>query len=221
MPPKTSKRIKELQLELKLHDSQLTRAIDYAGKHPKESKAKLAKAFGVNPTTLRRGCQGVQALRSKARQSQQLLTAGEEEAGVDWCGRMSDLYFPGSQTLDRAYIEGEKVRIATAKAFEADKATNGEARRLAKEVEAKEAKEVPEYSSIKSHKCSKFDAEGADLRRLENAMSFMTHCERAYGEPTAASRGHDRLCGRGSQGERGKGGVIEGIENLVTIEDSG
>lgn len=84
MPPKTSKKIKELQQKLKLHDSQLTRAVDYARRHPKESKAKVARAFGVNPTTLRRGCKGTQAPRSKARQAQQLLTAGEEEAVVDW-----------------------------------------------------------------------------------------------------------------------------------------
>ena len=51
MPPKTSKKIKELQLELKLHVSQLTRAVDYAHKHPKEAKSRVAKAFGVNPTT--------------------------------------------------------------------------------------------------------------------------------------------------------------------------
>lgn len=94
MPPKTSKKIKELQLELKLHDKQLARAVDYARKHPEESKAKVAKAFGVNSTTLRRRCKGTQTARSKARQEQQLLTAGEEEAIVDWCGRMSDLYFP-------------------------------------------------------------------------------------------------------------------------------
>jgi len=59
MPPKTSKKIKELQGELKLHDSQLTRAVDYARKHPKESKAKVAKAFGVNPTTVRRWKRGI------------------------------------------------------------------------------------------------------------------------------------------------------------------
>jgi len=35
MPPKTSKKIKELQLELKVHDSQLSRVVDYARKHPK------------------------------------------------------------------------------------------------------------------------------------------------------------------------------------------
>jgi len=93
-PPKTPKKIKELQQELKLHDSQLTRAVDYTRKHPEEFKAKVAKAFGVNATTLWRRCKGIQTTRSKARQGQQLLTVGEEEAVVDWCGRMSDLYFP-------------------------------------------------------------------------------------------------------------------------------
>ena len=57
--------------------------------YPNESKAKVA--FGVNSTTLRRRCKGTQVSKSKARQAQQLLTAGEEEAVVDWCGRMCDL----------------------------------------------------------------------------------------------------------------------------------
>jgi len=94
MPPKTSKLIKKLQLGLTLHDKQHTRAMDYARKHPGESKAKIAKVFGVDASTLRRRCRGVSQTRSKARQKQQLLTAGEEEAVVDWCKRMSDFFFP-------------------------------------------------------------------------------------------------------------------------------
>jgi len=61
---------------------------------PWESKAKIAKVFGVDASTLRRRCRGVSQPRSKARQKQQLLTAGEEEAVVDWCKRMSDFFFP-------------------------------------------------------------------------------------------------------------------------------
>lgn len=94
MPPKTSKKIKELQLELQLHDKQLARAMDYARKHPSESKAKVAKAFGVKAGTLRKRCRGITQPRSIAYRKQQLLTAGEEEAVVDWCRRMSDYFFP-------------------------------------------------------------------------------------------------------------------------------
>ena len=87
MPPEAPK-VSEL------HEKQLARAIDYAHKHPKESKAKIAKAYGVNPTTLRRRCKCLQVSRSKARREQQLLTSGEEDAVVDWCGRMADMGFP-------------------------------------------------------------------------------------------------------------------------------
>ena len=45
MPPK-SKKIKQLQLELNLHDKQLARAMDYTQKHPHESKAMVARADG-------------------------------------------------------------------------------------------------------------------------------------------------------------------------------
>ena len=87
MPPKAPK-------VTELHEKQLARAVDYAHKHPKESKAKVAKAYGVNATTLRRRCKGSQVPRSKARRKQQLLTGGEEDAVVDWCGRMADMGFP-------------------------------------------------------------------------------------------------------------------------------
>jgi len=53
MAPKSSKKIKALQLELKLHDQQLARAVDCARKHPTESKAKVAKAYGVKVSPLR------------------------------------------------------------------------------------------------------------------------------------------------------------------------
>jgi len=67
-----------------------------ARKHPGETKAKKAKAYGVNAITLRKRCRGITQPRSMARQEQQLLTAGEEKAVVHWCwcGRMSDPYFP-------------------------------------------------------------------------------------------------------------------------------
>ncbi|KAF8453770.1 hypothetical protein BGX38DRAFT_375175 [Terfezia claveryi] len=101
----------------------------------------------------------------------------------------------GPRSLDRAYIEAEKVRIATATALEADKATNREARRLAKEEKAKEVKKVPvmlkstrggtqgtrgrghgNVARSRATKLLKFDTEEADLRRLETAMSFITLC---------------------------------------------
>ena len=81
IPPKTKpiKEIKKIQHKLELHDKQLARAVDYAHKHPDESKAKVAKTFGVDAVTLRRRCKG----KAIARQEQQLLTAGEEDAVAD------------------------------------------------------------------------------------------------------------------------------------------
>ena len=111
MPPKTSKKIKQLQLELNLHDKQLARAIDYVRKHPNESKAKIAKAYGVNGWTLRHRCRGETQPRSKARQKQQLLTAGEEDAVVDWCKRMSDFFFPVTMLM----LESMAVAILRAR----------------------------------------------------------------------------------------------------------
>ncbi|KAF8433119.1 hypothetical protein BGX38DRAFT_1290644, partial [Terfezia claveryi] len=146
----------------------------------------------------------------------------------------------GPHTLDRAYIESEKARIATASALEAGKAANREARRLAKEKKDKEVKEVPVRSKstrggalgtrgrgrgkiarLRATKRSKFDTEEADLRRLENTMSFMILCKRTYGEPMAASRGRGRPRGRGGWGGHSRGGVVEGIEGLVAIAESG
>ncbi|KAF8453496.1 hypothetical protein BGX38DRAFT_1268602 [Terfezia claveryi] len=106
---------------------------------------------------------------------------------------------PVSQGL-KQLRNGKKARIATASALEAGKAANREARRLAKEVKDKEVKEVPV---------------------LENAMSFMILCERTYGELIAASRGRGRPHGRGGRGGRGRRGVVEGIESLVAIAESG
>ena len=87
MPPKAHK-VSEL------HKKQLARTVDYAHKHPKELKAKVAKAYGVNAITLRHRCKGTQVPRSKARRKQQLLTESEEDAVVEWCGRMADMGFP-------------------------------------------------------------------------------------------------------------------------------
>ena len=60
MPPKTMpiKEIKKIQRKLELYDKQLARAIDYAHKHLDESKAKVAKTFGVNAVALHRRCKG-------------------------------------------------------------------------------------------------------------------------------------------------------------------
>ena len=62
---------------------QLAHPIDYAYKHLKEVKAKVARAYNVNATTLDRRCKGLQVLRAKARREQQLLTEGEEDAIVE------------------------------------------------------------------------------------------------------------------------------------------
>ena len=77
-----------------VREKQLSRAIDYARKHPSESKAKIAKTYVVNAVTLRRRCKGVNVARPKAHREQQLLTSGKEDAIVDWCGRMADMGFP-------------------------------------------------------------------------------------------------------------------------------
>lgn len=50
----------------------------------------------------------------------------------------------GPRSLDRAYIKKEKARIAAATVLVAEKAVNREARKLAKEQKAKEAKERAE-----------------------------------------------------------------------------
>ena len=94
IPQKTKpiKEIKKIQHKLELHDKQLARAVDYAHKHPDESKAKVAKTFGVDAVTLRRRCKGTPS-KAIARQEQQLLTTGEEDAVADWRRRMSDRYF--------------------------------------------------------------------------------------------------------------------------------
>ena len=87
MPPKAAK-------PSELREKQLCRAIDYARKHPSESKAKIADIYGVNAVTLRRRCKDVVVARPKAHREQQLLISGEEDAIADWCGRMADMGFP-------------------------------------------------------------------------------------------------------------------------------
>ena len=76
---------------MELHNKQLARAVDYARKHPNESKVKIAKRYGVKVSTLCSRYKGTTTARSVAHQEQQLLTAGEEDAVVDWCRRMSDM----------------------------------------------------------------------------------------------------------------------------------
>ncbi|KAF8436981.1 hypothetical protein BGX38DRAFT_1274280 [Terfezia claveryi] len=94
MPPKTSKKIKQLQLELQIHDKQLARAMDYVRKHSSESKAKIAKAYGVNASTLRRRCRGI--------------------AIVGWCRRMSHLFFPVTMEM----LVSIAVAILQARSFQ-------------------------------------------------------------------------------------------------------
>jgi len=101
----------------------------------------------------------------------------------------------GPRTLDRAYIEEEKARIAAAAALAAKKAAEQEIPMLAKEQNAKETQERAgvskksrestkatrgrggtKTSRSRTSKQAKYEAEGADLRRLEIAMSFLTLC---------------------------------------------
>ena len=87
MPPKAAK-------PSELRKKQLSLSVDYARKHPSESKGKIAERYGVNAVTLRRRCRGVNIARSKAHREQQLVTKGEKDAIVNWCGRMADMGFP-------------------------------------------------------------------------------------------------------------------------------
>ncbi|RPB18388.1 hypothetical protein L211DRAFT_874880 [Terfezia boudieri ATCC MYA-4762] len=101
----------------------------------------------------------------------------------------------GVRSLDRAYIEEEKARIAAAAAEKAEKAANREARRLAIEQKEKEAKKRAEalkkarggtkatrgrgrgnIARSRTARRSKYEAEGADMHRLETAMSFLSLC---------------------------------------------
>ena len=59
----------------------------------------------------------------------------------------SQKHVQGPRTLDRAYVEQEKAHIAAAEALEVEKTTNREARRLAKEQKAKEARDRAEAST--------------------------------------------------------------------------
>ena len=99
----------------------------------------------------------------------------------------------GPRTLDRAYIEREKARIAAADARDAEKAAHREAVRLAKELKAQqsiEAAKEPQSAKrggrtargrgggriarFRLARRQKFDTEEADLDRLARAMTFMT-----------------------------------------------
>ena len=103
----------------------------------------------------------------------------------------------GPRTLDRAYIEAEKARIAAAEVLEAEKVAKRDARKLAKEIKAAKAKEHQEgltriregtqdprgcgHANLvrsRASRNSKYNAEGADLRRLELGMTFLGLCGR-------------------------------------------
>ena len=62
--------------------------------------------------------------------------------------RRSQKQIKGSRTLDRAYIEQEKARIAAAEVLEMEKAVNREARQLAKELKAIEIAKPPKVIKI-------------------------------------------------------------------------
>ena len=107
----------------------------------------------------------------------------------------SQKHIQGPRTLDRAYIEKEKARIAAATAVAEEKAANRETKKLAKKQKAKEVKERAEalkktrenaqvarrrgcakIARSRTIRHSKYDAEGADMQRLETAMSFLSLC---------------------------------------------
>ena len=96
----------------------------------------------------------------------------------------------GLRTLDRAYIEQDKARVAAAEVLEAEKVANREARRLAKELKAMKAKEAANASKqtrggsqaargrgrghiarSRTSRRSKYDAEGADLKTAHSSVS--------------------------------------------------
>lgn len=82
------------KFKMPYEEASMLRAIDYARKHPKESKPQIATTFKVNITTLRRRLKGIQKSRQEAHRHQQLLSRGEENSIALWCRAMSDLGFP-------------------------------------------------------------------------------------------------------------------------------
>ena len=111
----------------------------------------------------------------------------------------SQKHIKGPRTLDRAYIEQEKARIAAAEARDAEKAAHRDAMKLAKEIKAQQAIEAakdPKSSKrggpstrgrggarigrFRLARRQKFDTEEADMQRLQRAMAFMSICGRFY-----------------------------------------
>ena len=79
----------------------ITRAINYAHKHPEESRRSIARKFDVSISTLSRRVNGGLS-RGQARESQQLLTAFEEAALVEGCTRMAKSGFPTTVAMVRS-----------------------------------------------------------------------------------------------------------------------
>lgn len=75
--------------------SDITRAVDYAYKHPLVSKCAIASKFKVSKTTLLRRLRGGWS-QAQGHQSQQLLTEAEEGAIEEACICMVNLGFPAS-----------------------------------------------------------------------------------------------------------------------------
>ena len=101
----------------------------------------------------------------------------------------------GPRTLDWVYIEREKARIAAAETPDAEKAIHCEAVKLVKELKAQHAIEAAaeagtagqrkrgghgtrarggdRIAHFRLARRQKFDADGADLQRLQRAMGFL------------------------------------------------
>ena len=88
--------LKKSKKNLQQHDSNIARAVDYAYKHPLESKSKIAYDMGASK--LNGDCES----RAKARIAQQLLSAAEVSAIVYWCLKMADKGFPVSVLMLRS-----------------------------------------------------------------------------------------------------------------------
>ena len=104
----------------------------------------------------------------------------------------SQKHIKGPRILHRAYIEQAKARIAAAETRDAEKAANREAVKLAKQLKAQQAIEAARehqtatrggpsirarggarIARFRLSRQQRFNADGADLQRLQRAMAFM------------------------------------------------
>ena len=84
----------------------------------------------------------------------------------------------GPRTLDQSYIVQERARVAATEALEAEKAIDAKGLAEVRKATHRSAqgRDRGNIARSRTARRSKYDAEGADLHRLESAMSFMAVC---------------------------------------------